>query len=65
MKERTPYSLQFDPFTALKSEIETLKHTVQTQQEAVNDLFTVQVIYQLITNIVLPVTVHRCSQSVK
>jgi len=36
MKERIPYSLQFDSFTALKKEIDELKLTVQTQQEAVN-----------------------------
>ncbi len=35
MKERTPYSLQFDAFPALHKEIEDLKKTVQTQQEAV------------------------------
>jgi len=36
MKERTPYSLQFDPFPALKQEIEELKLTVKTQQEGVD-----------------------------
>jgi len=35
-KERVPYSLQFDPFPALKAEIDTLRNTVKTQQDAVN-----------------------------
>lgn len=38
MKERTPYSLQFDPFPALKREIEELKKTIKTQQEALNNV---------------------------
>ncbi len=33
---RESYLLQFDAFPALKKEIETLKNTVKTQQEAVN-----------------------------
>lgn len=41
MKERTPYSLQFDPFPALKREIDELKNTVKTQQEAVNAATTI------------------------
>lgn len=36
MKERVPYSLQFDPFPALKQEIKELKETIKTQQEGVN-----------------------------
>lgn len=36
MKERVPYALQFDAFPALKKEIDTLKQTVKTQQEAVD-----------------------------
>lgn len=41
MKERIPYSLQFDPFPALKREIDELKKTVKTQQEAVNASTTI------------------------
>ncbi len=33
---RESYLLQFDAFPALKQEIENLKQTVKTQQEAVN-----------------------------
>ena len=41
MKERIPYTLQFDAFRALRKEIETLKQTVQTQQEALNATYIV------------------------
>lgn len=41
MKERVPYILQFDTISALKQEIETLRNTVKTQQEAINAVTTI------------------------
>ncbi len=37
-RERVPYSLQFDPFPALKREIDELKDLIKTQQQALNSV---------------------------
>lgn len=38
---RESYQLQFDPFPALRKEIQDLRQTVQTQQEALNATYII------------------------